>query len=469
MALMVGFLSGILGASYPKAVLAGILLMFFWKRGFSFKFLLLIFCGFLLGVLRVLLATEFATNDLNYEGTVILRGCIEAEVDVRDDKVKYTLNVESLKNDGEWLDARGKILVYADRYPVYEYGECLMAEGEITEPGVFEDFDYGKYLSRYGIAKVMYRAKIMKIEGSGGLRIFRMIYSLKRDFSLRLERAFPEPAASFLAGLVLGSRRGISAHLMEDFNITGLTHIIAISGYNITLVILIVSAFFAFLNKRLKVVVATIFIIFFVILVGAGSAVVRAAIMGIIGLTALWFERQYSVSVALFAAAFFMNIWNPQILIYDVGFQLSFLATCGLVYVSPFLEKHFLFLPKFLAIRESVLMTVSAQILALPVIIMNFGRLSLISPLANLCVLPFIPLAMIFGFLAVAFSYIWNPLSVFFGFIAYLILKFMVILVQFFASFTFASIDIEWFPWWLMLLYYFFVLRWIIKKHDWTF
>lgn len=288
--------------------------------------------------------------------------------------------------------------------------------------------------------------------------LFGSMFDLRQQLEGELYKIFPEPHASFMAGLLLGVRKGIPDYLMDDFNRTGLTHIIAISGYNITLLIVVVSGIFGFLNRKKRVIFSLIFIFLFVILVGASASVVRAAIMGGISLMALFFGRRYFVGLSLLAAAFFMNLWNPRILLYDVGFQLSFLATCGLVYLSPTLEQRFNFLPSILAIRESFILTISAQIFALPIIIYNFGALSLIAPIANIFVLPLIPLAMIFGFLSLTLS------TVVFGFSAYLILTLIIFLVKIFASFEFLYIEIEWFSWWIVTLYYFFLLHWLRNK-----
>ena len=221
---------------------------------------------------------------------------------------------------------------------------------------------------------------------------------------------------------------------------------------------------FGFLGRRRKVLASAIMIIVFVILVGAGASVVRAAIMGGVGLLALWFGRTYFVSISLFTAAFFMNFLNPLIMLNDVGFQLSFLATCGLVYVSPLIEKYFVKLPEFFGIRESMTMTIAAQVLALPIILLNFGRLSLISPLANISVLPFVPASMLFGFFAVLFGYFSNALSLIFGFVAYLIMSLMILIVRFFAAVPLASLGIDWFNFWVAGVYYFVVVRWIMAN-----
>lgn len=439
----------------------------------NFKVFLLIIFGMIFGVTRLYFTNLVDSSDVsNYLGKGLLKACIAEEVDVRNDKIKYTVEAFDLQKNEKNLEVSGRLLVTGDRYPVYEYGDCLLIEGEVKKPDVIEDFDYGKYLSRYKIHAVIYKAKIEKIDNESFLAksswtvsgLFNMIFDFKVDFETRLSKIFAEPYSGFMAGLVLGSRRGISEDLTEKFNITGLSHIVAVSGYNITMLIVVVSGMFGFLGRRNKVIASVIVIIIFVVLVGAGSSVVRAAIMGGVGLLALWFGRTYFVSISLFVAAFFMNLFNPLIMLNDVGFQLSFLATCGLVFVSPLIEKYFVKLPEIFGIRESMTMTISAQVLALPIILFNFGRLSLISPLANILVLPFIPIAMLFGFFAVLLGYFFNFGSLILGFLAYLIMNLMILLVKFFAEVPLASLSLDWFNWWMAVIYYFMVCSWILKN-----
>ena len=475
---ILAFLSGILIVSlwaeraYDDVIfvviLEGFLLHMAVKRGlipFCSKICIIILCGLLVGGLRFFADNIFGFDNIgNYTGKVSIKGCVVDEVDVRSDKVKYTVSVEEIDTGNGWVSVDGKVLVSGQRYPVYQYGDCFIVSGKLQKPDKFENFDYGKYLSRYDIYGVIYRADIQKIENlDGGGLFFARIYKFKQSFEFKLSEIFVEPYNSFMAGLILGSRKGISEELVSNFNITGLTHIIAISGYNITLLIVVMSGMFGFLSRKRKVFASIIFITLFVILVGASASVVRAGIMGMIGLVALWFGRDYFVSVSLFSAAFFMNLWNPKILIYDVGFQLSFLATCGLVYVSPRLKQYFEWLPEKFGLRETVTMTMSAQVLALPIILINFERLSLIAPVANVFVLPFIPAAMVFGFFAVVVGYVWSFLGMIIGFFGYLVLAFIIFFVRFFAEMPLASVDVTWFSFWFAGVYYFLILNFLLK------
>lgn len=478
LAFFIAFLAGIFLANLlfegllKEAIFVLIVVLFVVSGKFGFfekRLFLFILSGVLLGGLRFFFAWQIPQSDVShYLGKIELRGCIVEGVDVRNDKVKYTIKVSELKifSDSLWKEVSGRVLVTGKRYPVYEYGDCLFVQGKLDKPERIEDFDYAKYLSRYDVYSVIYQAEIELIESKWGTstlpigrQMFGRLFKFKNNFENKLGQIFAEPYASFMAGLILGSRRGISDDLIGDFNTTGLSHIVAISGYNITLLIVVIGGLFGFLTRRMKVVASVIFVFVFVILVGASAAVVRAAVMGVIGLMALWFGRNYFVGISLFSAAFFMNLWNPKILVYDVGFQLSFLATCSLVYVSPLLKKYFEFLPESFGVRDSMTMTVSAQSLALPVILLNFGRLSLISPVANVFVLPFIPIAMIFGFFAVVLSYVWNFLGLLVGFFGYFVLWLVILLVKFFAGIPLAAVNVEWFNFWLAGCYYLLIIK----------
>ncbi|NQW07658.1 MAG: ComEC/Rec2 family competence protein, partial [Candidatus Pelagibacter sp.] len=221
-------------------------------------------------------------------------------------------------------------------------------------------------------------------------------------------------------------------------------------GYNITLVILTVNFLFGFISLKRRFWVSIFLIFCFVFMVGASASVVRAGIMGGISLCAIYFGREYYVLRALFFSAFLMTIFNPKILAYDVGFHLSFLSSLGLILMGDLFKNKLLFLPEKFLIRETCSMTLASQVFTLPIVMMNFGRVSLVSILANLFVLPFIPLAMLFGMASVFFGS-------FFGFFGFLFLEIIVMFVNFFASFPFAAIDIPDLPDFVFIFYYIFI------------
>ena len=181
-------------------------------------------------------------------------------------------------------------------------------------------------------------------------------------------------------------------------------------------------------------------IILFSIMTGAGATVVRASLMALLALLARATGRIYEITLALLFAGFAMLLYNPKILIFDPSFQLSFLATLGLIHLSPLLEKHLKFLPKTFGLRDIVSATLATQILVLPLLLYMMGKFSIVSLPVNLLVLPFIPLTMLFGFLAGTTGFISTILSFPFAFIAHLFLWYELKVVKIASAIPFASI-----------------------------
>jgi len=300
--------------------------------GRFFKYLVPILLGLSLGVFRVVIAEHRVTpNDIDYyNGQKMEVIGVVTEVDIRRDKAKYTVSTEG--------DHKGDVLISLNKYPQYKYGDRVRLWGEILAPGSFDGFDYGAYLSRFGVYSVMYHPSVKVLESGQGNFFWHGMSYLQGKFMDRINRLFPEPHASFEAGLLVGARKGIPADLMEKFNITGLTHIIAISGYNITIIIVFVMWMLGGLPRMTGFAVAIASIILFTLFVGASPAVVRASIMGILGLIALNYGRQNNIHLTILWSAMLMVLWNPKILMHDVGFQLSFAAVMGLIYVAPHFE-----------------------------------------------------------------------------------------------------------------------------------
>lgn len=408
--------------------------------------------AFLMGWFRYEVGLPFYDpGDLAYyhdeSKSVVLEGIVVNYPDVRADQTKLTIKIDQLIRDKEVIEVSGMVLATVDRYPEYFYGDRLRITGTIKEPVEFDEFSYKRYLQRYGIHSVMYypRIKIVEKEAVKDWKFY--VFGFKAAIEDRFNQLMPEPQASFAAGLLLGSRKGIPAELMQDFNTSGLTHIIAISGYNITLIIVFVSGMLRFLAKRWQTIIASIVIIVFVVLVGGTAAVVRSAIMGVLSLWAIWFGRQAQVTRLLAITAGMMVMWNPFILVDDVGFQLSFAATCGLIYMSSFVEnvlkklKIYGYLPEIFSIREALLTTLSAQTLAVPVIISAFGRFSLIAPLANVAAVSFIPLAMLFSALALLGSYFWMGGGYMIAYVAWFFMELILQIAHWCAAIPGASID----------------------------
>lgn len=430
------------------------LVLLFVSRSWRFFVWLPVFVG--LGFLRYDLALPNPTlADLAFYNdrseVLILEGLIADEIDLRSDRLRLTLAVDRLAFSSfpeVIFPSHGKALITLPRYPdSYEYGQRLHVEGFLQTPAEFEDFSYRNYLRRYGIGSVLYEPlNIEMLDVASRRSLFRWLYAFKSLLEYRLNRLFPEPHASFAAGLLLGSRRSIPSKILDEFNRTGLTHILAISGYNITLLITFVSGLFRFLSQRKQILLATVVVVVFVFLVGASAAVVRAAVMGLLALWAIWFRRPSDAIHLLFLSAGLMVFIQPFLLVDDVGFQLSFAATSGLIFVSDplrrALEKIGLYqkLPSLFAIRETLLATLAAQVFATPLILVYFGRLSLIAPVANVTIAFVIPLAMLFTFFALLLSFFWWYGGLAMAYVAWFFLSWILEIASFLAEAPFSSI-----------------------------
>lgn len=248
-----------------------------------------------------------------------------------------------------------------------------------------------------------------------------------------IEKILPEPQASFLAGLLFGIEENIPENLLENFNLTGTRHITALSGYNITIIASLLMGFLLWIGfwRKHAFFIAIIGIIFFVLFTGASASVVRAAIMGTLVLIAQQVGRASSPKNLLASAAFLMILKEPTALLDNIGLQLSFAATIGIIYFSPYLKK----LPQILST------TLSAQIAVMPLIIFYFKQVSLISPIANLLILPIIPVTMLLGFIALIFGVLWTPIGIFLAWPAWLFLTYEIKIVELLAKLPFASLS----------------------------
>jgi competence protein ComEC len=208
---------------------------------------------------------------------------------------------------------------------------------------------------------------------------------------------------SIIDGMILGNAYGIPQNVNEVFSALGLTHIIAISGSHI--VIMISLCMWLGINFRFKrqqaFLIAIAFVVVYIILVGAPSSAVRAGIMGVIVLLAQQISRRHQPLHTLLLTAALMLVVNPKLLLWDIGFQLSFAAVFGLLVVAPVFEKWWRLLPSFLDIRTMVSMTVAAQLATLPIIIFHFKQLSPWSIVANFLILPIVPFMTIYALIHV--------------------------------------------------------------------
>ncbi len=359
-------------------------------------------------------------NDRQYD--LLITGTLVQPPDYQDTYTNLRLQASQVDTGSDQFKVSGLVLARVDPNQAYFYGENLRLRGRLTTPPENEDFSYRDYLARQGILSYMSGAEATVLPGSTANPILAAVYSL-RDISLgNVYRLFLDPEASLLAGILLGVDSGLPARLEQAFVDTGTAHIIAISGFNIAIVAGVLVWIFGRLFGRLRGAIAALLgIAFYTLLVGGGASVVRAALMGSLSIFALQLGRRQDGLNALAFVAALMALVNP-LTVWDVGFQLSFFATLGLIlYGAPFqsaaerfISRHF---PASNAARiagllgELVLLTLAAQLTTLPLVAYHFQQISLVSVVANPFILPAQPAVMILGGLAVFLSLIVYPLG----------------------------------------------------------
>jgi len=400
---------------------------------------------------------ELSTDKIqgHYGEDIIWQGMVVGEPDKRQDHIKYTLEAKEIVENEQKVS--GRVLVKLPLFPEFNYGDRIEVRCKIQKPEPIEEFRYDRYLAKDKIYSVCYPYDGVKlIKSDQGNTFLALIYFVKNKFAEKTAQIFPEPGASFLGGLLYGARSGLPQAVLDNFQATGVTHIIAISGYNITIVsaIFLIFAYSLGISRKRAFPWVVAAIAVFVIFTGASASVTRAGIMGGLVLLAKQTGRSSRIFNALIFTAALMCLQNPWVLIFDAGFQLSFLATVGLVYLTPMILPWFSRVPKFLGLQESIVSTLSAIAMTTPLILFQFGRFSLIAPLANILILSVIPLTMMLGFGVVTLGFFSFGLAKIFSWLPWLALEYMLRVTEWLAKIKFTQLEIPNFHWLILVAMY---------------
>ncbi len=338
-----------------------------------------------------------------------------------------------------------KILVSTDRLSEVRYGDEVLVTGKLKEPESFitdlgREFDYPGYLKAKGIEYRISFADVEVIDYGFGNSIISFLLSGKQTFINSIERVIPEPAVGLGSGLLLGVKSSLGDDIETDFRKTGIIHIVVLSGYNVMLVVAFILFCFSFLLPlRARFVAGLIAIVCFALVVGLSATVVRASIMAGLVLFAQSYGKQYDVLRGLFLAGLVMLIINPYLLVYDIGFQLSFMATLGLLLIVPHFES-LMITKKTVKIKEFFLATVATQIAVLPLLLYHIGEVSLIAVVVNVLVLPMVPVAMLLTFITGIIGLASIEVAGIVGYAATISLNYILWVAGWFASLPFASV-----------------------------
>jgi competence protein ComEC len=345
-----------------------------------------------------------AISSLNGDAEVRFRAVVADEPDDRLTSRLYRLDSRQAFVRGGWRDMPGGILMRTAPNARFEYGDLIEVTGVLEAPPDVEQFDYREHLARQGIRSVVAYPSTRLLDRGQGNRLKSEIIEVRQNLTRALERSLPEPEASLAAGILLGSRGALPRDLKSDMDASGTSHLVAVSGQNVALLAGLVIASLAWLiGRRPACLAALLAIASYSLLVGAEASVVRAAIMGGLYVTAIAVGRQNSGWGALLLAGAVMTAHDPQV-VHDLSFQLSFAAVLGLATLAvPLREQIEARLLADSPVRsfpitrptlDALCISLAATAFTIPITAVNFHQVSLISPIANLLVVP--------AFLAVA-------------------------------------------------------------------
>lgn len=330
--------------------------------------------------------------------------------------------------------------------------QCLLEIPENFTP----DFDYRMFLAKDGIGYICRNAEdLSPLSGDRRSRIWRALYFPKHFFEKALSQALPEPEAGLAKGLLLGGSDYLSKGFEEAFRSVGLSHIVAVSGYNITLIIkcFLWLGLLLGLWRRQALYWSLAGITLFVLMIGFPASAVRAAAMASLVFLAWEVGRLTRPIPLLLFAASLMLLLNPLLLRFDIGFQLSFLATMAIVTAEPF--EHRIFTKEFFGagLLKIFWLTVVVHIFVLPIILYNFHVFSPLALLMNALVIV-VPWAMAFSFFAATLSFLVPFAQALVSLPAYLALLLMTWPAESVSAFRFVSVEVARFSVWHLVLWY---------------
>jgi len=384
----------------------------------------------------------------------VITGVIAEEPDVRDMQVRIVIAADALgASSTQPVEAR--MLAVLPAFTAVAYGDRVRVSGMLETPASFETdtgrrFDYAGYLAARGISFQLSKAHVVQ-QASGQAGFFSYLYGAKRAYLAGTQAVLPEPEAGLANGIVAGDKRSVGPEITDEFTRTSLSHVLVLSGYNITIVAVAAAWLFRRLRRIPRAFLSVGAVVLFVLATGASASAVRAAGMAFVAVYARLSGRRFDALRALGLLCAGMVAWNPYLLVFDPGFQLSALATFGLIVFSPVVVRRARWVPERLGLRELFAATVSTQLAVLPLLLWQSGTLSLVSLPANLLALVAVPPAMLASFVAALGGVLVGSWAVPLAAPAYILLAYIVGVAHVFASLPFSAVVLPAFGAWVLV------------------
>lgn len=444
--ILLSYIVGIIFGAGQLALSVKIILFFIWVIPIIFlyinkKFSILISCALLLilgGVYSLSLINKiqnppfYLFNDKNVE----INGYLISNPENSNGIITFylkTIEMEKQKCSQKLLVKIKDEGVVDDNLPVY--GDLVSLKGLLKTPNESRnpgEFNYRSYLGAQKIHYILYVPSyklIHEIKPQNKLNILNIVYNFRKKIYLISEKYHPSCLGELFSGIVLGASNLLSKEMLEKFKITGTLHAIAASGLNVAIVIgffIVIFNYFKIPLKKGSLIIIP-FVIFYLFLAGASPSIVRASIMGIIALVAIYFDRVGDILYSVLLSALLMLLFNP-LLLFNVSFQLSFAAVVGMIYLCPFFYNKLAFLPKWL--NTAISASLAAEISLYPFLTWHFFQISIIAPVANIFVVPLIGVLLPLSIIECAVGAIWLPLSAPFAFVNNIIISAVIFFIE---------------------------------------
>jgi competence protein ComEC len=412
----------------------GLVLTVLWRRTL-YLIPLIIVGGMLIGLWRGSTAqTQLVVYQQLYGKVATVAGTVSEDADIGKNG-ELVLRLNSLSVDGHMVAGTSWVSVKTNAD--IKRGDSVFVTGKIQQ-------GFGSFSS------ALYRATLQKVERPEPGDVARQV----RDwFADAVRVAIPDPQAALGIGYLVGQRRALPPELDQALQIAGLTHVVVASGYNLTILVRLARRLFMKISKYTAALAATGMIASFVAITGSSPSMSRAGLVAGLSLLAWYYGRSFHPLVLLPLAAATTVLINPSFAWGDLGWQLSFAAFAGVMIVAPLGQAYFFGDKKPGIIRQILGETIAAHIVTLPILVLAFSQFSNVAIIANILVLPLVPLAMLLTFLAGIGTLITPAIAPFVGMPANVLLQYMVSVAEYLSKLSWAIGEITIQPWQTIVAY----------------
>lgn len=381
---------------------------------------------------------------------VVVRGRLYEDPDLEDNSYRVRIRDLTLctgENDCSQVAANVFVMFRATAITdTLERGDAIAVRGQMRS-------GFGAF------AGSIYRATVISHTKSDPPDRFLQI---RNWFSAGVEEYIAAPESSLALGYMLGQKRALPSALLQVLAITGLTHIVVASGANLTIITRMLRRLFS--RSRISALILSIIAVGFMVgVIGLAPSLIRASLVSILALVAWYMGRPvHPVRLILLAAATTL-VMSPTFIL-DMGWQLSFAAFIGVLLVAPVLTRFFYGEKKPKTLSQIMIETTAATLTTLPILLYSFGYISLLSLIPNLLILPTIPIAMLLAFATGVLAIFFAPLAELLGWLATVILRYHISVMNIFGEMEFALLEVEWSLWQAAVAYAVILVIWVAMK-----